>query len=249
MKLRKLYEGVLKEGNAQACIAEFGKVLFGDQLGDQLGREEANTDSEDDHVTALNTFTDYGFGKNIKPEVMDAIYGLQSCMSTYPEILKPKTEMVYRGTSAPIISFIKNGQIPTLNTTQPYLYKANTPIQSWSEYESVAESFGDAENFNKFTNTYLSSPVVQGLIDAGEINLTELVEELGDIRIPIILIYKATSEDFLFKGKYINKLSEHGSEHEVIRVDDKPVMTKAYLNDKWVSHNSRTLIDKLNELL
>ena len=235
MKLVKLYESVLREGKAQSCVAEFGKVLF----GDQLGSTEKNTNIEDKHLKAVYNFTDFDFGENMKPEIQHAISDLQTCMSTYPEILKPKTEKVFRGTSAPIMLFIKNGKLPTYNRTQPYLYKAKSPIQSWSEYESIAETFGEAEELNELTRR-------NDFSDAG---LEQIIPELHNIRIPIILVYVASPKDFLFKGEYLNQLSEFGTEHEVIRVDNSPINVKAYLNEKWLTYESRNLLDRINNLL
>jgi len=235
MKLVKLYESVLREGAAESCVAEFGKVLF----GDQLGSTEKNTGIENKHAKAVYNFTDFDFGQNMKPAIKKAIIDLQGCMSTYPEILKPKTEKVFRGTSAPIMEFIKNGKLPTYSMTQPYVYKANSPIQSWTEYESVAETFGDAEELNELTRRN----------DFSNANLEEIIPALSRIKIPIILVYVASPKDFLFKGEYLNKLSEFGTEHEVIRVDNSPINVKAYLNDKWLTNSSRNLIERINDLL
>ncbi len=235
MKLGKLYEAVLLEGAAESCVATFGKVLF----GDQLGGDEKNTGIENKHAKAVYNFTDFDFGENMKPEIEQAISDLQGCMSTYPEILRPKTEKVFRGTSAPIMEFIKNGKLPTYNETAPFVYRAHSPIQSWSEYESVAEAFGEAEKLNQLTNEY----------DFDESTLGDIIPKLSNIRIPVILEYKATPKDFLFKGEYLNQMSEFGTEHEVIRVDNSPIKVDAYLNDKWLNGRSRKLINKINELL
>lgn len=235
MKLVKLYEAVIREGAAESCVATFGKVLF----GDQLGGDEKNTGIENKHAKAVYNFTDFDFGENMKPEIEQAIVDLQGCMSTYPEILKPKVEKVFRGTSAPIMEFIKNGKLPTYNETAPFVYRARSPIQSWTEYESVAESFGEAEKLNQLTNEY----------DFSNSSINEIIPKLAKIRIPVILEYKATPKDFLFKGEYLNQLSEFGTEHEVIRVDNTPIQVEAYLNEKWLNNNSRRLLNKLNEEL
>ena len=235
MKLGKLYEAVLLEGAAESCVATFGKVLF----GDQLGGDEKNTGIENKHAKAVYNFTDFDFGENMKPEIEQAIVDLQGCMSTYPEILKPKVEKVFRGTSAPIMEFIKNGKLPTYNETAPFVYRARSPIQSWSEYESVAETFGEAEDLNRMASYR----------DWEDMSLGELIPKLSKIRIPVILEYKATPKDFLFKGEYLNKMSEFGTEHEVIRVDNAPIKVEAYLNEKWIGNAGRKLINRINELL
>ncbi len=237
MKLVKLYESVLREGAAQSCVAEFGKILFADQLG---GGNEKNTSIENKHAKAVYNFTDFDFGKNMKPEIEQAVTNLQDCMSTYPEILMPRTEKVFRGASAPIMEFIKNGKLPTHNETQPFIYKARSPIQSWTEYETVAELFGEADDLNQLS---------RNIDDFEDLRLELLIPKLSRIRIPVILVYKASPKDFLFKGEYLNKLSEFGTEHEVIRVDNAPIEVDAYLNEKWLSSASRKLITKINSLL
>jgi hypothetical protein len=236
MKLVKLYESVLREGAAESCVAEFGKFLF----GDQLGSDEKNTGIEDKHAKAIYDFTDYDFGENMKPEIQKAVHNLQNCMSTYPEILKPNVQKVFRGASAPIMEFIKNGKIPTRNEAEPFLYKARSPIQSWSESRDVAEKFGEAEKFNEFSR-YVSN--------FDELRLEILIPKISNMRVPVILQYMATPEDFLFKGKYLNKLSEFGGEQEVIRVDNTPIKVEAYLNEKWLTYPSIKIINQINNLL
>jgi len=236
MKLIKLYESVIREGAAQSCVAEFGKVLF----GDQLGGDEKNTGIEDKHAKAVYNFTDFDFGENVKPEIEQAVHDLQNCMSTYPDILKPNVQKVFRGASAPIMEFIKNGKLPTHNESEPFVYRARSPIQSWSEYESVAVSFGEADKLNEFSR-YIN--------DFDNLKLEMLIPKISKMRIPVILVYQASPKDFLFKGEYLNKMSEFGAEHEVIRVDNAPITVDAYLNRKWLSNSSRLLINKIDELL
>jgi hypothetical protein len=235
MKLVKIYEDIIREGKAESCVAEFGKVLF----GDQLGKDEKNTGIENKHAKAVYNFTSFDFGENMKPEIKQAIISLQGCMSTYPEVLKPNNQKVFRGTSAPLITFINNGIIPKYNETAPYLYKPKSPIQSWTEYESSAETFGDAEHLNRLGVMY----------DFTDGTMDDLVEEIGNIRIPIIMVYTATEKDFLFKGEYLNQLSEFGSEHEVLRIDGKPINVNAYLNDKHLNKGARIIMNRLDQLL
>lgn len=235
MKLVKIYEDIIREGAAESCVAAFGKILF----ADQLGGNEKNTSVEKKHAEAVYNFTDIDFGENLQPEIEQAIIDLQGCMSTYPEVLRPRAEKVFRGASAPIMDFINNGKLPTYNETAPFIYRARSPIQSWSEYESIAESFGEAENLNQLTNEY----------DFSEMDINEIIPMLSKIRIPVILEYKATPKDFLFKGEYLNQLSEFGTEHEVIRVDNTPIQVEAYLNEKWLNNGSRRLLDRINKLL
>lgn len=235
MKLVKLYESVLRENEAQACVARFGDILF----GDQLGGAEKNTDIENKHVKAVYNFTDFEFGANMKPAMSQAIDDLQGCISTYPEILKPDAEMVYRGTSAPIMWFIKNGMLPTKEVPQPYEYKAKSPIQSWTDNFDNAKVFGEAEDLNEFCRLH----------DIDEVRLEMLIPKISRFTIPVILEHKATEKDFLFKSKYLNKLSEFSEENEVIRVENYPIVVMAHLNRKWLSSASERLLTKINDKL
>ncbi len=235
MKLVKLYESVLREGASESCVAEFGNILF----GDQLGGNEKNTNIEDKHAKAVYDFTDVDFGENIRPEIQKAIINLKQCMSVYPEILIPKNEYVFRGTSAPIMEFIKNGKIPTNNEPQPFIYKAKSVVQSWTENINTAKNFGDGEKINQLIYDF----------DFSNFRLEMIIPKLSRITIPVIISHRATPKDFLFKSEYLNKLSEFGTEDEVIRVDNSPIEVDAYLNEKWLSSASRNLIRKINELL
>lgn len=235
MKLVKIYESVLRENDAQSCMARFGDILF----GDQLGGNEKNTDTENQHLKAVYNFTDFDFGANMKPEMVKAIEDLKGCIKTYPEVLKPETEMVYRGTSAPIMWFIKNGMIPTKDVPQPYEYRANSPIQSWTDKIDNAKVFGEAEDLNEFCRTH----------NIDDISFEMLIPKITKFTIPVILEYKATEKDFLFKSKYLNKLSEFVNENEVIRVDNSPILVIAHLNKKWLSMASERLLNNINDKL
>ena len=235
MKLVKLYESVLRENEAQACVTRFGDMLF----ADQLGGNEKNTNIEDKHATAVYNFTDFDFGANMKPEIKQAIDDLQRCIKTYPEILKPETEKVYRGTSAPIIWFINNGMIPTKDVPQPYEYKAKSPIQSWTDTFDNAKVFGEAEALNEFCRIY----------DIDGVNIEWLMPRVSRMTIPVILEHKATEKDFLFKSKYLNKLSEFEGENEVLRVENYPITVMAHLNRKWLSNSSEKLLNMINDKL
>ena len=237
MKLLTLYEGVIKEGQANHCVANFGKVLF----GDQLGGGEKNTGGEQDHAEAVYNFTDYDFGENINDVVQDAILNLRDCMRVYPEILVPENELVYRGTSAPIMTFINEGLIPA-EAPQPYMYKARSPIQSWSDNIKTAQIFGDGEDLNTLANDL-------GVEEIKNIRLNELIPMLKRVTVPVILEYRANSKEFLFKGKYLNKLSEHPDESEVLRISIDRLPTLAHLNSKWVNRNARVLIERINDQL
>jgi hypothetical protein len=235
MKLVKLYETVLREDNAQACVARFGDVLF----ADQLGGNEKNTDIENKHAKAVHAFTDFDFGENLKPEMKQAIDDLQSCIKTYPEVLKPEVEKVYRGTSAPIMWFIKNGMLPTKDVPQIYEYKANSPIQSWTDAFDKAKIFGEAEDLNQFCRYW----------DIDDISFEWLIPEINKFTIPVILEHKASDKDFLFKSKYLNKMSEFEGENEVIRVENYPITVMAHLNNKWLSSESERLLNIINDKL
>jgi len=228
MKLARIYERVLREGEAQSCIAKFGNVLF----GDQLGGKEKNTNIEDKYLGNLHSFTDDEFGEDITPEIKKAIVGLANCVNTYPDVLRPNSGNVFRGASSPLINFIKRGKLPTYNETAELTYKGRGYIQSWTEVESAAEIFGDAFELDRITMEY----------DFSDSTLNEIIDIIGNVRIPIILVSHTDKGNFIFKGDVLDDLSEFSTEYEVIRIGNEPMECKAYLNDKYLSKDSRELL-------
>ena len=127
------------ETSNTSCINSFGKELF----GNQFGGSEKNTRLEDEYVQLINQFGDSDFGVSINSKLIDAMNNLKKCTSTYPEVLIPDSEILYRGSNLPFGFFLKNG----LKMTQEgvdYIYKPKTPIQSWTANEKVAEQFTNA---------------------------------------------------------------------------------------------------------
>jgi hypothetical protein len=235
MKLVKLYESVLREGDAEACVSKFGKILF----ADQLGGDEKNTNIEDKHLDALYNFTDSDFGRDTNPYLIKAVNNLRNCMDMYPEVLKPDGEMVYRGTCAPVSWFINNGAIPTKKSPQPYEYRSKNHVQSWTNDSYVAGEFSGKHNLNDFCR----------LNKVNYDDAESMIPRISKTRIPVVLEYKATEKDFLFKSKYFNILSDISDEHEVLRVENSPIMVMAYLNTQWLSLDAERLLVKINEML
>ncbi|MEN6291182.1 MAG: hypothetical protein ABFD07_04075, partial [Methanobacterium sp.] len=132
-----LRKGLLFEDDSNRdCLNKFGKELF----GDQFGGFEKNTKLEDEYANLIRNFGDIQFGSNINSKIIDALQDLKNCMSTYPEILVPESEIVYRGSVMKLGFFIKNG-LKLSEEGIDYKYTPRTPIQSWSANEKMTSEF------------------------------------------------------------------------------------------------------------
>lgn len=227
MKLVKLYEDVIREGEAQACVAKFGRELFDPQLkvSSEPSNVEPNTDVEQHHLDAIFKFTGLEYGANLNQDFLNVIDNLKSCATTYPEILEPYGT-AYRGTVITLRELLnqyddiaddlsKGGEF-TIN------YKPKSPIQSWTSDEGVAEGFSKV------------SPALRMQIGAYKeykddpdklANFARAIhDELSDITCPIIISLNTSKDDFLFKAKYFAELSEFGHEKELLRVTNRATM-------------------------
>jgi len=223
MKIFEQYQNLLIEAEVQSCVKHFGYELF----GDELGGKERNTGIENAYVDDIQDFTDNRYGEETKPEFMAAIKKLQSCIKQYPEVLIPESTKVYRGLKIPIKYFIINKiPVPT-DKAFDYVYKASSPVQSWSLNANIAATFGNHDSLNDLAKKVkpedFSTPESRQ-------ELLALVQSEG-VRIPFVLRYETNPSEFLFKAKYFNLISKASHEDETIRVDNRPVQVKAKFND------------------
>jgi len=233
MEIFQIFEGLIKEEErnkqAEYCIKMFGYELF----GDQLGGKEPNTNYESDVLQNIFNFTLISYGKTITQEFIKAVKNLKLCMSSYPEILYPQG-IVYRGTKISLKNLLRIKYKP--NTWNKIEYRANTPIQSWSENEEVAEEFA-ASQIDRYTYDMIN------LINkANDKDIKSILEKHPDLfdkfKVGIIIKHEATPDQFLFKGKYFNALSQAGvnvddSEDEVLRVDNRPMVVDFKIPDEY----------------
>lgn len=244
MKIHKLYESVLTENEMTSCVKKFGYELF----GHELGGKEANTGMENQYVRDIADFTDNKYGEEITPEFVSALKILKGCMTQYPEVLIPEKTKVYRGITIPLKYFVNKKQVINLSAPNPYVYKASSKIQSWSNNFDAASIFGNHDTLNEVASN----------IDFKELNtpeerrdmLTEMVDE--DLRIAFVLEYMTNSDEFIFKSKYFRMLSAAHHEDELIRIDNKAINVLAKFNeheDVFLTLKGLTLMKYINKAI
>lgn len=243
MKLYKLYESVLGEEQIQACVAKFGSELF----SPQFGGAEPNTALEDEYVELIHRFSGSDFGTRIKPEFIDMVQNLKTCVSSYPEILYPDG-MAHRGINVDLEDLLKSfDKIQNeVKLGQPFkmVYNAKNPIQSWTESEDIAN--------DKFARTGLRLEALLDKFDNARKNGTikqflEHVVEYGlDIDVPVVIRFRVTPKDFLFKGKYFSHLSMH-DEDEILRIDNRPIDVLAKIHPPKLSARVYDLLKTIHE--
>lgn len=230
MKLVKIYEAVLREGEAQSCIANFGKELFDPQLdvNGEPSNVEPNTDIEKNYLELIINFTNIEHGVMLNKNFINAIDNLKKCATTYPEVLQP-LGVAYRGIRLSlkellhqyddIADDLSSGGEFTLN------YKSKTLIQSWSSDEDIADGFAkNSWDLLKAIRTYRE--VKDDDVKLGEF-IHNISPNLDNILCPITIELQTTKDDFLFKSKYFSELSLYRSENELLRITNKPTIVKA----------------------
>lgn len=223
MKIVRIYEALLNETQIESCVKRFGHELF----GHELGGSEKNTGIENSYVRDINDFTDNKYGEEITPEFVSAMNNLKGCMKQYPEVLIPEKTNVYRGITIPIKYFINKKQPINLMGTNPYVYKASSKIQSWSNDFDAASTFGNQETLNEIANN----------IDFKDYTTPESRQQLlklmiqEDLRVAFVLEYATNSSEFIFKSKYFRILSAAHHEDELIRIDNEPINVLIKFND------------------
>lgn len=251
MQIFNIYENIIKEDeintNSQSCITQFGRELF----GDQLGGNERNTRIEDRYAEMIKDFTDNQFGDAISSKLIKSLKNLQSCISTYPEVLHPEG-IVYRGTNIPFKYLFMNYQNIDNDGNFQYIYKAKSMVQSWTENKTTGMQYafgyklmhmsGQLRNImNKLSNsdydTISDDDKMTWLLH--EINMNNFLSD----RIGVLLQHTATPDSFLFKGKYFNQLSKFSGENEILRIGKSPLNCWAHIPPMVVK-----LLNELNRL-
>lgn len=223
MKIYEAYNTLLTETKFEACVKNFGHELF----GHELGGKEPNTGMENAYVRDIEDFTDNKYGQEIEPSFIKALETLKSCMGKYKEVLVPEKTTVYRGITIPLKYFVDHKQPINFSNPNPYIYKASSKIQSWSNDFDAASTFGGHEILNGIAdeidfNDYATPEARQQL-------LQQLMAD--DLRIGFVLEYKTNPQEFIFKSKYFRILSAAHHEDELIRIDNKPIKVNAKFNE------------------
>lgn len=238
MKLNNILKNLIKENHNNNCIKLFGKKLF----DKEMGGKEPNTDIENDYAELIYQFSGEDYGPLITQEFIDAISELKKCMSTYPEVLYPNETTVYRGTTISLQNLMSIS-IPNENESVNYVYKAYSPIQSWSlALKSATDFVGDDKHI---INTLRYD------IEYDNIEKLELkdLNKFLKLRVPIVIEYVSSEKDFLFNIDSFTKLSEFWSEKEIIRIDNEPINTKLYINYKKINTFGVAFLNRIKSLL
>ena len=239
MKIYKLYESLVNEGEIASCIKNFGYELF----GDQFGGAERNTPTENEYIDQIKDFTDNMYGEETTQEFITMLEKLKSCMGQYPDVLTPESITAYRGTMIPISYFIKNKQVIELEKGNKYIYRANSQVQSWSMSYENAANFGSYETFYEVVaNVDYDATTKEGLMQL----LKDVVKQ--DLRLPFILAYNTNPNEYIFKTEYFRKLSRMSHENEFIRFTNKPINVTAYMNDENTDYLTNRGIQMLNDI-
>lgn len=241
MKLYEAYKGLILENQVQACVSKFGQELF----SPQLGGDEPNTNLEDDYAELIHHFTGGEFGDIINPDFIEMARNLKRCVSAYPEVLHPNG-YAWRGTKTNLKALLKdfNDVGNKIRMGQPFkmYYTARTPIQSWSDDEDIAmDEFGQSgpmlllllQKFDKAKE----NGTVKEFID-------HVIEHKLDTRVPVVLKYNTSPDDFIFKGKYFNYLSRF-DENEILRIDNRPIEVEAKIYPREFSARVFDLLDTI----
>lgn len=241
MKILQLYKNLITEAEITSCVKKFGYELF----GHELGGNEPNTNTENNYLSLIQSFTDTKYGIKMSDKFLKSIETLKGCVNQYPEVLIPEKTKVFRGIEIPIKYFIEHNQ--TINTTGsiPYIYKATSQIQSWSNRFDIGGTFGNHNSLNDIAREIeineFSTP------EARQKLLNILVEK--NLKIAFVLEYNTNTKEFIFKSKYFRMLSSAHHEEELIRIDNKPIKTLAHFNnseDVFLTMKGLTLLKYIN---
>lgn len=249
MGIYKIFENLIKEAQtseqAERCVKMFGKELF----SPQLGGDEPNTDYEANLYRMISNFTLTNYGSNVSENFIEATKNLQKCMSVYPEVLYPKGT-AYRGTKLTLKKFLDINYKP--NQWNKIEYVAHTPIQSWSEDFQVAEDFAMTQIDRNTLKT------IKFMEENNDKDIEFFIKHHKDIllekfKIPLILKNKATPDQFLFKAKYFNYLSQSGDgvgdiENEILRIDNRPMIVDAIIPSECEEEILAT-VQKIREII
>jgi hypothetical protein len=248
MKIFNIYEHVIKEEevthSVEACVSQFGRELF----GDELGGKERNTAHENSIVDMLKAFTDNEYGEETNSKLKVAVKKLKACMSVYPDVLIPDNIPAYRGETIPFKYLYKNYKQINENGSFPYIYKAKSVIQSWTENLAIGTKYA-----NKNIDDSTIEQVLEGIVfetydeasDEGKIKwLKHKLDYFNFLPydIGVLIEHIASPDSFLFKAKYFNKLSTFDNEDEVLRITNDPLQCVASVNPAFYK-----LVHELNK--
>lgn len=207
------------------CYKMFGDYLFG-EFSKWYGKEiEKDTPYESQVFTLLKNFIRGNYmGSHeskikIESSLIKAMRSLQSCMSEYPDILKPKTRNLWRIT------------------------KTNKEVMSSIDIKKLMEDISKNKNIKKFGNYAFYDIGKTKYIPKSQIQSWSTQNEVVSIffsphfftQIYYIVYNKTFSEtELLFNGDFLDEISSHydifdSPEHEIIRLGKGIPGCKAYI--------------------
>ena len=241
MKILEIYNGLITEAEITSCVKKFGYELF----GHELGGNEPNTNTENNYLDLIKSFTDTNYGTKMSDKFIKSIEVLKGCVNQYPEVLIPEKTKVFRGIEIPIRYFIENNQTINTSGSIPYIYKANSQIQSWSNSFDIGGTFG---NHNSLNDTASEIELSEFSTAEARQNLLKILIE-KNLKVAFVLEYDTNTKEFIFKSKYFRMLSSAHHEDELIRIDNRPIKTLAHFNnseDVFLTMKGLTLLKYIN---
>jgi hypothetical protein len=209
LKIKNIYENLITEAQSEACVRDFGKKLF----DDQMGGSEPNTRKENGILNMLQDFSDNEYGAKMNPQFLRSLSELKNCLTTYPSVLMPNG-VVYRGSNIPLSTLIGMTKSGGISTTGEFIYsyKPKSPVQSWTEKITVAKKFADKAkkdlNLAVLSPFKVEYPKLKG-IDQKKF-MQAISDKLDTVKVPVIISHVASPSSFLFNGKSFNRLSRYG---------------------------------------
>jgi len=214
---------VEKKATMSKCEKMFGDYLFGEFTSFYKSEKEGNTPTEEDLFQVIWKFIsgDYMEG-SVDKALYNAFKQLQNCMSEFPMVLKPDTNVLYRGTTlnkhtpfvgskyglgddAILKSLKKWNGSDAFISVKGGTYKPRQSVQSWTAKEHIAVDFAKTNIMGKgIITAYFKAKIPKG--------------------------------DLLFNTKFMNSFDY--TEHEIIRLGTNVIKcSNVYLGAHGVIEN------------
>lgn len=211
--VKEQLELIMEKKITQKCFEKFQNTLFGSNKRFYGKIVEPNTKEEEGIWREMLKFVSgeyMGFEKTSK-SLIHALMSLKACTKDYPNVLKPDTKKIYRGTSVKAQDLIKRFKLktsdvdammigdlagfkteylngsPYMVTKKPYTYAPTSKVQSWTSDVTTAIGFSD-----------------------------DNVKDLYDV--PVIVQKTFPENELLFNTKFMNTLHASRDEFEIIRI-------------------------------
>jgi len=235
----------------------YGKELFGEPLGGKFFPEK-NTKRENEIIDLIKRFTSISYGENVDPNFVNALEELKASLKDYPEVLIPES-IVYRGIKMKLEKLMSFYNEISKSTSKydkscPKIFKHNyipdSTIQSWTDNKDSAMKFYNRVNmWDKKDSNKIIQNIGELIFKNQNVSVDEIYKLLDDfydgindsvyqalLKNNIGLLYQCNTKpgEFLFKGKYFNKLSSSNYEFEVLRISKEPIICDAVTTDPYL---------------